>query len=149
METAMQELIEWRIIDDMPRYSVSNHGDIKNNDTGRIISPVKSKGYLLVGLYCNGIRFFFPRHRLVAMAFIPNPDNKPQVNHINGIKSDNRHTNLEWCTSSENIKHAYSFGLCENVREATRKMGLRNIGKKSHRKKLLHTNLQNQLKEAI
>ena len=68
-------------------------------------------GYLGVDLCKNGEIKRFLIHRLIAETFIPNPENKPQVNHINGIKNDNRLVNLEWCTRSENQLHSIKIGL--------------------------------------
>lgn len=68
-------------------------------------------GYLIVPLTKNGNEYKFLIHRIVAEAFIENPLNKPQVNHKNGIKTDNRAKNLEWNTHSENIRHADDNGL--------------------------------------
>lgn len=117
----MQE--EWRDIAGLEgRYQVSNFGRVKSLDReeyrrdahgghatfryrGRLLSLVKnSKGYNIVPLGKN--RPWVSVHRLVAEAFIPNPENKPFINHIDGVRTNNRVANLEWCTNQENQIHA-------------------------------------------
>jgi hypothetical protein len=79
---------------------------------GKVMSLKTGKmGYVRILFVKQGERFYEPAHRMIALAFIPNPYNKPFINHKNGIKDDNRIENLEWCTLSENVKHAYATGL--------------------------------------
>lgn len=72
---------------------------------------VNKEGYLYLNLSKDSILKTYKVHRLIAITFLPNPDNKPQINHKNGVKSDNSVGNLEWVTGSENLKHAYDTGL--------------------------------------
>lgn len=94
------------------KYIVSNTGLIKNKETNQLVSEhFNHKGYKVVSINANGICTEKLIHRLVAQAFIPNPENKPQVNHITGIKTCNWVGNLEWNTCKENIHHALRTGL--------------------------------------
>lgn len=97
-------------------YIVSDHGDIVSltlwRGSHRVLSQYKNKGgYMQVHLSNKGKESTIPVHILVAKAFIPNPHNKPQVNHIKGDKTDNRSSQLEWCTDEENRLHAIKTGL--------------------------------------
>lgn len=102
-------------------YQVSNLGRVKRVKTilgfktEKFLNPSKNKdGYVQVNLSKNGNYKTLKIHRLIAIAFIPNPKCKPNINHINGITFDNRIENLEWCTQKENILHAYRTGLASN-----------------------------------
>ena len=97
----------WKRIPDYPRYLVSGEGDVYSERTGKVLKPAISKfGYARVALYKgNGEVHTIMVHRLVASAFLENPDNLPQVNHINEDRLDNRLENLEWCTASYNINY--------------------------------------------
>lgn len=91
---------------------VKSDGTVINKKTRRINRSKGPNGYFAVsGLKINGKRKHWLTHRLIATVFIPNPENKPVVNHKNGIKTDNRVENLEWCTYQENSIHAIKTGL--------------------------------------
>jgi hypothetical protein len=107
-------------------YQISINGDVINKKKNTMIKPsVDSRGYYQVHFSKNGKPKKISLHRLLAIQFIPNPLNKTQVNHIDGNKKNNAIDNLEWCTPSENIRHAWDTGLCkmtEKNRETARKL---------------------------
>jgi HNH endonuclease/NUMOD4 motif len=103
---------KWRVIEEAPSYLVSNHGKIKNRNTGRILRPgLAGAGYSFVNLSNNGSRRNYYVHRLVGKAFVVNDFGNPEINHLDGDKTNNHYWNLEWVTSSYNSQHASRIGL--------------------------------------
>lgn len=101
----------WLKINGYSRYEVSNSGFIRSVINKNITIYIEN-GYKRISILNDeGIHKKEYIHRLVAVSFISNPDNKPMVNHINGIKTDNRIENIEWCTAKENVNHAINNGL--------------------------------------
>lgn len=97
----------YNTIAEIDGYSISNLGNVYSNKKNKHLKKQTNyKGYHFIGLMVNGKNKKYYVHRLVAMAFIPNTEKKPQVNHKNGIKTDNTIDNLEWMTNIENKQHA-------------------------------------------
>lgn len=100
--------MNWRKIEEFPRYSVSDEGQVRNDKTGRILKAHHDRfGYLQLNLSNAGVKKKKYVHRLAAEAFIPNPDGKPEVNHKDGNKENCAVSNLEWVTPHENRLHMY------------------------------------------
>jgi hypothetical protein len=104
--------MNWKDIPGFVHYQVSDDGQIRRGN--KLLSQFTKgiKPYLNVNLFYapqkhKGVRV----HRMVALAYIPNPENKPQVNHIDGNPKNNNVSNLEWCNASENVTHSYKLGL--------------------------------------
>ena len=125
MEQFIDEI--WKPIEENPVYLVSNYGRVRTIDhpvwckvnnsysirKGRFCTPTNnnSKRYWRVGVQINNRQKHLAIHRLVAKAFIPNPDNLPQINHIDGDKNNNKVSNLEWCNNGYNQAHAWKNSL--------------------------------------
>jgi hypothetical protein len=146
----------WKHIPGYQYYQISTTGQIKSLDRrlphnkhktymirkGKLLTPyVNQSGYYIIRL-CESGQIFRTIHSLVALTFIPNPENKPQVNHINGDKKDNRVENLEWVTNGENMKHAYRIGLKCNK-------GIKNPGNKLSENDILEIRNSNEKQDVI
>lgn len=149
----------WRDIDGYKGlYQVSNFGNVKSLDKktknkngyriikGKILkSKLDNHGYLRIGLTKNNKQKFYLIHRLVAIAFLPNQNNYPIINHIDGNPLNNYIENLEWCTYSYNIKHAYNNGLKKGI--GANHKGIKNPRSKLSEKEVI--SIFNNKKEGI
>ena len=133
----------WKDITGFPGYQVSNLGNVRSLERykvkwnryqyinikykGQMLKQRKLRGYLSVGMWKDKKMYNKTIHRLVALAFLPNPNNYPIINHKDGDKQNNNVENLEWCTFSHNTKEAYRLGLnhiSNKHRESARTRGL-------------------------
>jgi len=128
------------------KYQVSSFGRVRSldrdiNRKGKILKHCYfSNRYTYVSLCKEGTRSNKLIHRLIAQAFIPNPENYPQINHKNGIKDDNRLENLEWVSQSMNMKHAFKTGLIKWTKEMFE--GENNPGSKLNNEKVREIRLK-------
>ena len=113
--------MEWKTIEGYEQYEVSNEqGLVRNKKTGRILKQWESRGYLQVRLYGDNGKKTCSVHRLVATAFIPNPNNLTDVNHIDENKLNNSVSNLEWLSHGNNVRHG--TGITRRAKTRNRKV---------------------------
>ena len=136
----MEEI--WKEIKGYPNYMVSNFGRVKSlnyNHTSKekmLKVSMNGNGYLRVLLCNNGKRKHMTVHRIVAETFIPNPDNKPCIDHINTIKDDNRMENLIWCTTKENCNNLLTLNKKSESRKGEKHHFYGKQLSEGHRKKI-------------
>lgn len=107
-------------IPEFENYLIGENGQVVNSRKGNILTPSHNEnGYLYVTLWKNNHQYLRTVHRLVATAYIPNPENKPFVNHKDANRANPHRDNLEWVTQSENIQHAYRLGTMTQKRRLT------------------------------
>lgn len=143
MEKKIYKNIEFYKIKDFDNYYISKCGKILSTKFKKpYIRKLQNRlGYKSIRLYKNKKSKYYQVHRFVAKTFISNPENKPQINHKNSIRSDNRIGNLEWVTNSENQKHAFKYGF-----QKVNKTGLGKFGKlNGNSKKIKQLDLDNNL----
>lgn len=109
---------EWKSVPNFSLYQCSTEGNIKNIKTGKLLKLIKNKsGYVRICLKNDENKTKSMRmHIIVAKTWIPNPENKPTVNHINKIRNDNRVINLEWATHKEQAEHKKEFNKKNNIK---------------------------------
>lgn len=109
--------MHFQVIEEYPKYSISNSGVVKNRQTGRILKLFKNpQGYFTLRLFKNNKAKTLTVHSLVAATFLGKRPFKMEVNHKDGIKTNNNIENLEYVTRSGNAKHMYQMGLCQPKR---------------------------------
>lgn len=114
-------------------YTIDENGNVYSKRKNKYLkNTINRNGYCKVTLQKNKYKKMFSIHRLVAEAFIPNVENKPQVNHIDGNKQNNNIKNLEWVTAKENMNKAVEIGLFDNVKTLQRNNAIKNNLGKNH-----------------
>ena len=118
MQKMNTQIEEWKAVAECNgEYYVSNFGRVKSLKQGKekiLKACLSSTGYYVIGIHLKDNRKNYTIHKLVALAFLPNKNDKPQVNHKDANKTNNHIDNLEWVTAKENAKHAKDIGLLKN-----------------------------------
>jgi len=123
----------WKTYEGFGRYRISDSGEVCDTKSeSHLPVQINEDGYPVITLRGDdGRRKTLRIHRLVAILFVPNPDDKPEVNHKSGNKLDNHHGNLEWMTHAENIQHAWDNNLLKSTVERSEKLSKAHKGKRT------------------